>query len=106
MRKFYSCRNASCGKRQRVCVCVCICIPLCHNLVEVALMVIQQKEKKKLETEEKKGKAAANLDGRKLNQMKAQYTSARRTRICIRLPHVALAAHANNNHHIPPQSHA
>lgn len=34
-------------------VCVCICIPLCHNLVEVALMVIQQKEKK-LETEEKK----------------------------------------------------
>lgn len=65
MRKFYSCRNASCGKRQRVCVCVCICIPLCHNLVEVALMVIQQKKRKKLETEEKKGKAAANLDGRK-----------------------------------------
>lgn len=42
-RKFYSCRNASCGKRQRVCVSVCI--PLCHNLVEVALMVVQRKEK-------------------------------------------------------------
>lgn len=28
-----------------VCVYVCHCIPLCHNLVEVALMVVQRKEK-------------------------------------------------------------
>lgn len=52
MRKFYSCRNASCGKRQRV--CVSICTPLCHNLVEVALMVVQRKEKQAWKQRKKK----------------------------------------------------
>lgn len=37
-----------------VCVCVWICIPLCHNLVEVALMVVQQKEKQAWNKTEKK----------------------------------------------------